>query len=517
MEKELERLVMGAVALGYLESLMNFSPEAILEDEFLGIINGAVSKNMGLIKSGFNGQEKFCHVYAFALTLYERWSARAYFLEKGFTTEEYHDIFWASANALFIKHSNKQDIFIKIHQIAMTYYLSVPLIPNYEKEVAKLFIHTAGCINKPNIFQDLCRFLTNIDFPMRLMNKDPIVQAAVNSYSLNPQAVQSALNIVKAPGNLFGLIHKPIPMMELLEDDKPSLSASETDRVKPIVATTPKFENVPVVSETPPLEPPKKETQEPADLEEPSTCPLTPTKAQPLPTTVPKLTPNAEEITVAAPQPTAPKEEPSPAEHDDQHKNKKSHKLWIFILALCFIASLYVIKSSGKPKVKPFDQQLYSEAKFCLEANERIEVMEALAVYQSQKEVLLATKKEYNLRCANILQNTPEYNKANNDHYLNENEIKADVIDQFDKLKPRKKTFQLEPMPKHINGLPSVYSAQRKLQKLGYNIKPDGIYGSTTATVIKAFQASIGVPETGTVSSDLLLSLDEKITEKDLK
>ena len=68
MEKELERLVMGAVALGYLESLMNFSPEAILEDEFLGIINGAVSKNMGLIKSGINGQEKFCHVYAFALT-----------------------------------------------------------------------------------------------------------------------------------------------------------------------------------------------------------------------------------------------------------------------------------------------------------------------------------------------------------------------------------------------------------------------------------------------------------------
>ena len=72
-------------------------------------------------------------------------------------------------------------------------------------------------------------------------------------------------------------------------------------------------------------------------------------------------------------------------------------------------------------------------------------------------------------------------------------------------------------MPKHINSLPSVYSAQRKLQKLGYNIKPDGIYDSTTATVIKAYQASIGVPETGTVSSDLLISLDEKIAEKDLK
>ena len=525
MDKDLRRLMMGAIALGYLESVMNFTSKGIFEDEFLSAINGAVSKNMGLIKAGLNGEEKNCHVYAFLLTLYERWSARSYSLEEGFDVHEYHYIFWASVNALFIKYSNSQDFFIKIHQIAMTYYLAIPSHPEYEKEAAKLFINTSKLIRKENVLNELSRLLKNIDLPMRMIGTGSKVKNVVAYYCKNPNSVISALNVVNAPGNLFNLIQKP-----LINDNHDPKSSLDKPTIVSVPLKTKDF-NDEYVDEN-------RLKKEVNDKEIPKNAPGENDSISEINLNDYEKTSNRENetplwnegYTKAAEAPYIRKE---PLNNKNAEKKSKPTRLRNFLVAsllLTFVCSLFsllpkdvkksdftVNSNSKQASVRAFDHEKYMLTKKCLEQKEYINAMSHLAVYKKQKDELRSKQSEFELNCSNLKTSTPEYQQASEEIKEKIFEIGIEVKNRFDRLKPSSTTYKKELMPKNHNGLPSVYAAQKKMQKLGYEVQPDGIYGAKTANAIREFQKRCGLTITGTVSKELLIALDERISNEEIK
>lgn len=58
-----------AWAYAYLDRYMAFTPAALQQHDFLGSINGAITQNLGLLRTLKNDGTKHQHAFALALTL----------------------------------------------------------------------------------------------------------------------------------------------------------------------------------------------------------------------------------------------------------------------------------------------------------------------------------------------------------------------------------------------------------------------------------------------------------------
>lgn len=198
-------------AWAYLNELMTFSSSAIQDNPILSTVDGAITRNLGLWGSLMNKGEKYYHSYAFSLSLIERWSIRQYSENLGseFNVDAYHYGFWATVNALMNQSDLPKGFFLKVHKLAMTKYILMPLHPASAPIVEFLLTQTGERIKDSDVYNKLIFFLDALD---KEISKPISSQTLLNGFHLllaRPEAMEAIIQMVKEPGSLFYITQQP--------------------------------------------------------------------------------------------------------------------------------------------------------------------------------------------------------------------------------------------------------------------------------------------------------------------
>lgn len=210
---------MCAWAYAYLDSFMAFTPSALQQHDFLGSINGAINRNLGLLNAFKNDHgARYQHAFALSLTLMEHWSIRQYWKydSEQFDVEAYHYAFWAMANVFLKTAGWPAEFCSSVHMTSMTHYLVSPGKLNIDDFAKKVLILTAGGVNKFEIFEKLKFFLYAFDEHFSRETIDSGIQTKIrHSLYVDPASTKSIIGFAKAPGSLFDVIHRPFPGREI--------------------------------------------------------------------------------------------------------------------------------------------------------------------------------------------------------------------------------------------------------------------------------------------------------------
>ena len=207
-----------AWAYAYLDRYMAFTPAALQQHDFLGSINGAITQNLGLLRTLKNDGTKHQHAFALALTLMEHWSIRQYkkYDPDQFDVDAYHYAFWAMTN-VFLKTTGWPAEFCNmVHMTAMTHYLVTPGTLDIDDCAQKALILTAGRVNKLEIFEKLKFFLHTVDEAFPREPLDLGIRSKIrHGLYVDPASTKAIIGFAKAPGSLFDVIHRRFPGSEI--------------------------------------------------------------------------------------------------------------------------------------------------------------------------------------------------------------------------------------------------------------------------------------------------------------
>lgn len=220
---------MCAWAFAYLDTFMAFTPEALQQHDFLGTINGSITRNLGLLKTLKNDGTKHLHAFALALTLTEHWSIKQYkaYDPVQFDETAYHYAFWATVKVLLRTAGWPSEFCTNVHMTAMCHYLVPPGELNVGELVEKALVLTAGRINKLEVFEALKFFLCMCDMEISQtpIGSNVLSKLRYNRY-LGPESFRSIIVCAKAPGSLFDVVQKPFPGSESSFESKSDIESS---------------------------------------------------------------------------------------------------------------------------------------------------------------------------------------------------------------------------------------------------------------------------------------------------
>ena len=259
-----------AWAYACLDRYMGFTLVDLQKHDFLGSINGAITRNLGILKTLKNDGTKHQHAFALALTLMEHWSIRQFqkYDSEQFDVDAYHYAFWATAKVLLRTSGWPAEFCNMVHMTAMTHYLVAPGTLDIDDFAQKALILTAGRVNKFEIFEKLKFFLHTLD---EVFSREPLdsgIRSKIrHGLYIDPASTKAVIGFAKAPGSLFDVIQKPFPGRHSSFESKSDIDSSVVP--PPSVC----FIEEPTEVKNKPIEIPvcnEKETVKPETVEEPS-------------------------------------------------------------------------------------------------------------------------------------------------------------------------------------------------------------------------------------------------------